>query len=80
LTSYTQTITDYVLGEAVGVTKEELFNHLRACKQCREEFFNWEDFYAVLRTEAHDAKPEVKERCQALVEEFKRGLQAGAQN
>lgn len=59
---YGMAITNYVLGEKIDVPEDELFNHLRQCKQCRDEISNWQDFNAVLSTDQYHSRPEVIEK------------------
>ncbi|MDI6733112.1 MAG: winged helix-turn-helix domain-containing protein [Planctomycetota bacterium] len=59
---YGMAITNYVLGEKIDVPEKELLEHLRGCKQCRDEIMNWQDFNAVLSTEQYHSRPEVIEK------------------
>lgn len=68
---YGLAITDYVLGEDMDISRDELFNHLRTCEKCRRDIFDWQDTYAVMRTEAHFAKPETKKKYAELLEKIK---------
>ena len=65
-------ITNYALGEDLGMPQEELFAHLRECKQCLNELVDWQDTYATMRTEAYDAKPENKEKMAKMFENLKK--------
>ena len=69
-------ITNYVLGEDLGMTPEELYNHLRSCPQCLEELTDWQETYAVMRTEAYHKTPEAKKRYAESLEKIK--AQTGA--
>jgi hypothetical protein len=60
-----------VLGEEMAISRDELFNHLRTCAKCRQDLFDWQDTYAVMRTEAHFAQPETKKRYAELLEKIK---------
>lgn len=68
---YGLAITDYVLGEQMDITPEELFNHLRACTSCLDDLLEWKDTYAAMRTEAYHAKPETQEKMKRMVENLK---------
>jgi len=57
---YGLAITNFVLGEDMGMTKEELFEHLKGCKECRKDLTTWQDTYTVMRTEAFSKSPEGK--------------------
>jgi len=65
-------ITNYVLGEDLGMPQEELFAHLRECKQCLNELIDWQDKYALMRTEAYHAKPENEEKMKKMFENLKK--------
>lgn len=67
---YELAITNYVLGEAIPIPKEELFNHLRKCPNCREDLKDWQATYSVMRAEAYDARPEVKARSKAFIKKL----------
>lgn len=71
---YQLDLTDYVTGDMTFLTKEkqeQLFDHLRQCAKCRQDFFDWEETFGVLVTKQHHAKPEVKKRMDDLIEQFK---------
>lgn len=71
---YQLDLTDYVTGDMTFLTKEkqeQLFDHLRQCAECRQDFFDWEETFGVLVTKQHHAKPEVKKRMDDLIEQFK---------
>ena len=61
---YEKAITHFVIGEEMGMTKEELFEHLKVCKPCRQELTQWQDTYQVMRTEAFARTPEGKAKMQ----------------
>lgn len=64
-------ITNYVLGEDLGMPPEELYNHLRNCPKCLDELTDWQETYAVMRTEAYHKTPEAKQRYEELLEKIK---------
>jgi len=64
-------ITNYVLGEDLGMPVEELYTHLRNCKKCLDELIDWRDTYAVMRSEAYHKKPETQKKFQELLEKIK---------
>ncbi|MFA5793763.1 MAG: winged helix-turn-helix domain-containing protein [Candidatus Brocadiia bacterium] len=64
---YGLAITDYVLGEKMDITKEELIAHLQTCADCRADLKNWKATYSVMRAKAFDAKPEAKEHLEELM-------------
>jgi len=67
---YGLAITDYVLGEKMDITKEELIDHLRACAKCRSDLKNWQATYAVMRAKEYDSRPEVKARMESFIKEL----------
>ncbi len=67
---YELAITNYVLGEAMPISKEELFNHLRKCPDCQEDMKEWQATYSVMRAEAYDSRPEVKARSKAFIKKL----------
>ena len=71
---YQLDLTDYVTGDMTFLTKEkqeQLFDHLRQCAKCRQDFFDWDETFGVLVTKQHHAKAEVKKRMDDLIEQFK---------
>jgi hypothetical protein len=70
---YGMAITNYVLGEELGMPQEELFAHLRTCAKCRAELLDWNDKVALFKTEAHFKKPEVQAKYQQMLESIKKG-------
>jgi len=64
-------ITDYVLGEPMDISYEELLNHLKECAACRKDFADWRSTYAALKTEAYHKTPEAKKRYAELLEKIK---------
>ncbi len=71
---YELDLTDYVMGDMTFLTKEKqekLFEHLRKCALCREEFFAWENTYGVMVTKQHHAKPETQKRYAELMAKIK---------
>jgi len=67
---YELAITNYVLGQALKVPKETLWEHLKTCRACRRDFADWQDTYEVMKTEAYYNTPagqqKMKESFQAL--------------
>jgi len=71
---YELDLTDYVMGDMTFLTKEKqekLFEHLRKCARCREEFFAWEETYGAMVAKEHHAKPETKKRYAELMKKLK---------
>ena len=68
---YELAITSYVLGEETELPKAELEAHLKTCKNCRQDLKEWKEAVAILRAEAHDAKPEAKKKRAELLAEIK---------
>jgi len=66
---YEIAITDYVLGEEMDITKQELLEHLRSCEKCLKDLSNWQNIYGTLRTEAYHNRPEVKAKWEAFIKE-----------
>ncbi len=54
---YEQAITHFVIGEQMDITKEELFAHLKNCKECRKDLTQWQDTMTVMKTEAFSQTP-----------------------
>jgi len=75
---YEQAITNYVLGEAMGMTKEALFEHLKTCKACRRDLTEWRDTYSVMKTEAYYQTPQGKAKMKRSFEDVKRQVAAVA--
>ncbi|MDI6788802.1 MAG: winged helix-turn-helix domain-containing protein [Planctomycetota bacterium] len=57
---YGLAITNYVLSEDMGMTKEELFEHLKGCKNCRKDLTEWRDTVTVMRMETFSKTQEGK--------------------
>lgn len=74
---YEIAITDYVMGEKMDMPQKELFKHLRQCKKCKEDFIDWLNTYAYMRTEAYHAQPKAQKRAKAL---FKRLMKEQAKH
>jgi len=55
---YEQAITDFAAGQKMDITKEELFAHLKNCKECRKDLTQWQDTMTVMKTEAFSKTPE----------------------
>jgi len=71
---YQLDLTDYVTGDMTFLTKEKqekLFEHLKQCAECRQDFFDWEETFGVLVTKQHHSKAEVKKRMDDLIGQFK---------
>lgn len=64
-------ITDYILGEEMNISREELFNHLATCDKCRNDLTNWRDTYAAMRNKAYLEKPETKKKYNEMLERIK---------
>lgn len=71
---YEIAIANIVTGQEIDMPREELFNHLRECKQCRTDLFNWQDTYQVMRLEAEAKKPETKKRIAEMADKIKNEL------
>lgn len=69
---YELAITNYVLGEAMGMTKEALFEHLKTCKNCRRDLTEWRDTYSVMKTEAYYQTPQGQAKMKRSFEDVKR--------
>jgi len=67
-------ITNLVMGENIGMPQEVLFDHLRKCKECREDLFEWRDTYMVMRLESDAKNPEHKKKIAEMVAKLKREL------
>jgi len=65
-------ITNYALGEDLGMPQEELFAHLRECKQCLNELVDWKNAYAVMRAKEYDSRPENREKMAKMFENLKK--------
>ena len=66
---YEIAITDYVMGEEMDITKQELLEHLRSCDKCLKDLSNWQNIYGTQRTEAYHNRPEVKAKWEAFIKE-----------
>ncbi|MDI6789047.1 MAG: hypothetical protein QME51_11805, partial [Planctomycetota bacterium] len=69
---YGLAITDYVLGEAMALSYDELFNHLRECKKCREDLYDWQNTYAAMRTKEYFSRPETKKKMADMIANVKK--------
>jgi hypothetical protein len=67
-------ITNLVMVDDIGMPQEELFEHLRNCKTCREDLFEWRDTYMVMRLESEAENPEHKKKIVDMVAKIKREL------
>lgn len=77
---YELAVTDYVLGQAMKMPKEELWEHLKTCKNCRRDFADWQDTYTVMKTEAYYNKPEGKQKMKESFEALKRRMAPPVKN
>jgi len=68
---YELAITDYILGEEMDITREELLNHLATCDNCQKDLTNWRETYAAMRNKAYMEKPETKKKYQEMLERIK---------
>ena len=68
---YGLAITDYVLGEEMDISREELFNHIATCENCQKDLANWRNDYAALRNKAYFEKPETKKKYQEMLNRVK---------
>lgn len=68
---YGLAITDYILDEEMDITKEELFNHLASCENCRNDLANWRETYAAMRNKAYLEKPETKKKYDEMLNRVK---------
>ncbi|MFH1226733.1 MAG: winged helix-turn-helix domain-containing protein [Planctomycetota bacterium] len=69
---YELAITNYVLGEQMNISDDELFNHLRQCKKCREHLYDWQNTYAAMRTKEYFSRPETKKKMADMIENVKK--------
>jgi len=67
---YQLAITNYVLGEAMPISKNELLGHLKTCAVCRKDLDDWSDNYALMRAKTSDSKPETKARIKQFIKEL----------
>jgi len=68
---YELAITNYALGEEMGMTKEELYEHLATCKKCQADMKEWSSAIGILRAEVHDATPASKTKRAELLASIK---------
>ncbi|HEC64358.1 MAG TPA: hypothetical protein ENI23_03595 [bacterium] len=68
---YELAITNYALGEEMGMSKEELYEHLATCKKCQQDLKEWSSAIGILRAEVYDAKPESKNKRAELLSKIK---------
>jgi len=74
-TEFEMDLTDYVTGERTFLTPEreqKLYEHLRQCKTCRQELFDWQEVYGALKSKFHHDKPETQQKLADLRERIKR--------
>jgi hypothetical protein len=74
---YELAITSYVIGEDIGLPKEELMAHLKTCKNCRRDLADWQDTYLVMRMEAESNTPEGKKKMKDSFEALKKRMAEG---
>ena len=67
-------VMNLVMGEDIGMPQEELFAHLKVCKECRSDLFEWRDTYTVMRMEADAKKPEYKQKAAEMAARIKKDL------
>lgn len=67
-------VMNLVMGEDIGMPQDELFGHLKVCKECRQELFEWRDTYTVMRMEADAKKPEYKQKAAEMADKIKKEL------
>ncbi|MFH1231305.1 MAG: winged helix-turn-helix domain-containing protein [Planctomycetota bacterium] len=73
-TEFEMDLTDYVTGDTTFLTKEreaKLFEHLRQCKTCRQDLFDWEEVFGAIVTKLHHDKPETKQKLAELRQRIK---------
>jgi hypothetical protein len=66
-------LVDYATGEATFLTREKqqkLFEHLRACAECRSAFFDYEKIYAIAVADEKNKRPEFRRKMDALIKEL----------
>ncbi len=68
---YGLAITDYILGEEMDISREDLFNHIASCEKCQKDLENWRETYAAMRNKAYMEKPETKQKYQEMLERIK---------
>lgn len=68
---YELAITNYVLSEDMGMTKDELFEHLKGCKECRRDLTEWQDTMTVMKMESFSKTQEGKAKMQQDLSKLK---------
>lgn len=71
---YEEAITHFVIGEKMDITKEELFSHLKSCKECRKDLTQWQDTMTVMKMDAFSKSPEGKAKMNSDFEKLKAKL------
>ena len=71
---YGTAVMNLVMGQELGMPKEALFDHLRQCKECRAELFEWRDTWTVMRMEADAKKPAHKQKMTEMVARLQKDL------
>jgi hypothetical protein len=56
----------------MDISDDELFNHLRQCKKCREDLYDWQNTYAAMRTKEYFSRPETKKKMAEMIEKVKK--------
>jgi len=74
---YEKAITHFVTGEDMGMSKEELFEHLKSCKNCRRDLTEWQDTVTVMRTEAFSKTPEGQAKMHSDLAKLKERMKTG---
>ena len=68
---YQLAITNYVLGEKMDITREELYGHLAQCEECQKDIREWDATHALLRAQEYDSRPESKKKREELLAKIK---------
>jgi hypothetical protein len=74
-TEFEMDLTDYVTGDRTFLTPEketQLMAHIRQCKTCRQDLFDWEDVFGALVSKLHHAKPETQQKLAELRAQIKK--------
>ncbi len=73
-TEFEMDLTDYVTGERTFLTPEreqKLYEHLRCCKTCRQELFDWEEVYGAIKSKLHHDQPATQQKLADLRQRIK---------
>jgi len=68
---YSIAITSFVMGEDIGMPKEELFEHLKHCKTCQKDLVDWRDTHKVMQMEAEAKTPAFKQNIADMARQIK---------